>query len=52
MADGTLPTVRRAGVTYVPVRGLLLWLGYPEHALPAHLQTEQARVEGYDDGAV
>ncbi len=52
MADETLPTVRRDGVTYVPVRGLLLWLGYPEYALPAYLQTPEARVEGDDDGAV
>jgi len=52
MADGTLPTFRRDGTTYVPVRGLLLWLGCPEHALPAYLQTPEARVEGDDDGAV
>lgn len=52
MADGTLPTIRRTGVTYVPVRGLLLWLGCPEHALPDYLQTDQARMEADDDGAV
>jgi len=52
MADGTLPTVRRDGVTYVPVRALLLWLGCPEHALPDYLRTVQAHVEGDGDGAV
>lgn len=52
MADGTLPTACRNGVTYVPVRRLLLWLGCPEHALPDYLRTDQARMEGDDDGAV
>ncbi len=53
MADGTLPTVRqRDGTTCVPVRGLLLWLGCPEHTLPAYLQTPEAQTEGDDDGAV
>lgn len=41
IADGGLPAVDRDGVTCLPVRGLLLWLGVRADSLPAYLAEEK-----------